>query len=494
MAQTIKLKRSATAGQVPTQAQLALGEVAINTTDGKIFIKKFVDGTDANDLILELAPATAGSALPGITSSATAPTSAASGQIWFDSTSNALKSWNGSQWESLGIIRSDTQPADSTVTAGDLWFDSDIARMFLYNGTAWVGVGGGAAVESTAPTNPNAGDLWYDSETKTLSVYDNVGNWNSLKGGAGGAELDSDKANLAPQPGAIFYDSETKTLKIYDNAGAWNPVKGGASIDINPPSTPQSGDLWFDDSETGRLYVYNAGAWIDASPALKPDDNIQTFNTFKFVADSDQVLFTGTDANGRTLATTGYMIVALNGVILDANDYTYTSTTVTLTTAAALSDELTVLAFSVASVAGTVSTTEDTTVNANLTINGKLSVDSEIVVTGAINTTTAIAATRTATLSADETLNFKAHQNFVLTLGANITLLNPTTEAVGQSGFITFIQDATGGRTVSLGTQYKTAGGTGLTLSTTAGAIDMVPYVAIAADTILLGQPQLAFA
>ena len=44
MAQTIKLKRSATTGNVPGTSDLALGEVAINTFDGKVFIKKD-DGT-----------------------------------------------------------------------------------------------------------------------------------------------------------------------------------------------------------------------------------------------------------------------------------------------------------------------------------------------------------------------------------------------------------------------------------------------------------------
>jgi hypothetical protein len=44
MANTIILKRSATPSKVPTTAQLALGEVAINTFDGRMFIKKD-DGT-----------------------------------------------------------------------------------------------------------------------------------------------------------------------------------------------------------------------------------------------------------------------------------------------------------------------------------------------------------------------------------------------------------------------------------------------------------------
>jgi hypothetical protein len=92
------------------------------------------------------------------------------------------------------------------------------------------------------------------------------------------------------------------------------------------------------------------------------------------------------------------------------------------------------------------------------------------------------------------TLDFSANQNFVLTLTGNVTLDNPTTETVGQSGFIVFIQDASGNRTVSLGTDYETAGGAGLTLSTAASTTDIVPYVVAASGRILLGTPQLAFA
>ena len=95
--------------------------------------------------------------------------------------------------------------------------------------------------------------------------------------------------------------------------------------------------------------------------------------------------------------------------------------------------------------------------------------------------------------SGSVTLDFDANQNFVLTLTGAVTLANPTTEKVGQSGFIAFIQDGTGSRAVSLGTDYETAGGAGLTLTSTASATDLVPYVIVAANRVLLGTPQLAF-
>jgi len=47
MAQTIKLKRSATSGAAPSTSDLALGEVAINTYDGKMYIKESVGGTES---------------------------------------------------------------------------------------------------------------------------------------------------------------------------------------------------------------------------------------------------------------------------------------------------------------------------------------------------------------------------------------------------------------------------------------------------------------
>jgi hypothetical protein len=109
---------------------------------------------------------------------------------------------------------------------------------------------------------------------------------------------------------------------------------------------------------------------------------------------------------------------------------------------------------------------------------------------------TSAAATGTSTGSANnstETIDLNSKQNHVLTLGTNITL-NVSNETIGQSGFIAFKQDGTGGRTVALHGDFETAGAAGLTLTATAGATDLVPYVVIAASRVLLGTPQLAFA
>ena len=48
---TIKLRRSAIAGRIPTTAQLELGELAINTQDGKIYFKKYDAVSNAESII-----------------------------------------------------------------------------------------------------------------------------------------------------------------------------------------------------------------------------------------------------------------------------------------------------------------------------------------------------------------------------------------------------------------------------------------------------------
>ena len=105
----------------------------------------------------------------------------------------------------------------------------------------------------------------------------------------------------------------------------------------------------------------------------------------------------------------------------------------------------------------------------------------------------AVGKTSTANATGSTTLDYDANQNFVLTATGNITLANPSTETVGQTGFIAIIQDGTGSRTLTLGTDYESPASGGITLTTTANATDVLPYVVIAANRVALGTPQLAF-
>ena len=87
-------------------------------------------------------------------------------------------------------------------------------------------------------------------------------------------------------------------------------------------------------------------------------------------------------------------------------------------------------------------------------------------------------------------INFASSNNFSVTLGGNRTLGNPSNVVAGQSGFIAVTQDGTGSRTLAYSSNWDFASGSPPTLTTTAGATDIIAYYArtttsIVADVIL---------
>lgn len=90
------------------------------------------------------------------------------------------------------------------------------------------------------------------------------------------------------------------------------------------------------------------------------------------------------------------------------------------------------------------------------------------------------------------TPDFQNYNSFVWTLTGSITLGNPSTEIAGMSGVFIFTHSGAG-RTVSPQSQYETIDGGALTLSGTAGAVDIVPYFVRSSGNIMLGKPLLNF-
>jgi len=108
------------------------------------------------------------------------------------------------------------------------------------------------------------------------------------------------------------------------------------------PASPATDDTL---AMKGTTYKYNGSAW-----------EVQTGGTTSYVytATSGQTAFTGADSNSKTLAySAGNTHVFLNGVLLDAADYTATDgTTVTLGTGASTGDTLQIVAYGVLVSAG----------------------------------------------------------------------------------------------------------------------------------------------
>ena len=91
-------------------------------------------------------------------SNSSQPASPIEGQLWWDSTNDLLKIYNGTTFKVIsGSTSSASQPTGAI--AGDLWFDSTNQQLYVYNGASWVLIGpsftsvtgtSGAVVETVA--------------------------------------------------------------------------------------------------------------------------------------------------------------------------------------------------------------------------------------------------------------------------------------------------------------------------------------------------------
>ena len=122
--------------------------------------------------------------------------------------------------------------------------------------------------------------------------------------------------------------------------------------------------------------------------------------------------------------------------------------------------------------------TGDTASAANIRAN---TADKVIDTDGAWSSVATVALTDAATVAVDMSTGL----NFTLTIGGNRTLGQPTNQKVGQSGWIQITQDGTGSRTLAYHSSWKFAGGTDPTLSTAAGAVDVLFYTVLATDNIV---------
>jgi hypothetical protein len=83
----------------------------------------------------------------------------------------------------------------------------------------------------------------------------------------------------------------------------------------------------------------------------------------------------------------------------------------------------------------------------------------------------------TLTDAASITWNLETQQTAQVTLTDNRALANPTNKVAGATYVLIVKQDATGGRTLSYGSEYKFPGGTAPTLSTGANDVDVLCFV-----------------
>lgn len=97
-----------------------------------------------------------------------------------------------------------------------------------------------------------------------------------------------------------------------------------------------------------------------------------------------------------------------------------------------------------------------------------------------------VSLTDAATISTDASLGLTTGASYVVTLGGNRTIANPTNLVDGQIIRYVLIQDGTGNRTVTWGANFRFSTDTPApTLSTGAGAVDIIGFVYRSTGSIL---------
>jgi hypothetical protein len=139
MANTVVLKRSSVQGKSPTTSDLALGELALNTTDGNLFFKRDVSGTQS---ILSVATLTGTQTLTNKTLEAAVLTSTLTVNGSVGTNGQLLASTgSGLQW-----ITRDVGTLDSLT---DVVISSPASNEVLkFNGSVWINAEADTAVAS----------------------------------------------------------------------------------------------------------------------------------------------------------------------------------------------------------------------------------------------------------------------------------------------------------------------------------------------------------
>jgi hypothetical protein len=146
------------------------------------------------------------------------------------------------------------------------------------------------------------------------------------------------------------------------------------------------------------------------------------------------------------------------------------------------------------STTGTITITDGANGNINIAPNGagEAQVGGDKIVTeDATQTLTAKTLTNPALTSqalsdgATISWNWNSGTFATVTLGGNRTLAAPTNLTVGKA-YLKVTQDGTGGRTLNVNTNYNTPGGINVTLTTTAGAVDILEFMSDGTNVYLV--------
>jgi len=256
--------------------------------------------------------------------------------------------------------------APSAPLRGELWFDTSTNQLKVYDGTSFKPTGGSKA-QSSAPTNPSSGDLWLDTDDDQVYAY--TGSAWQLVGPVytSGQTLSGWKIETLASAGGN---------KVVSSMYAGNTRVAILSKETFTPSASQSG---FAEIKAGFTLNSTLGAVFDGTNTQASAIDISsTTNTSGTVIAGGNFL----RADAADTTTGALTVDADGGVIIgDAQELTITVSSNDVTIAQTSQDKdlsftindggVTKTPIQLTGATGAIGLTGDVTVTGNLTITGE---------------------------------------------------------------------------------------------------------------------------
>ena len=269
---------------------------------------------------------------------------------------------------------------------GALYFDTtnDVMKVYNLSTTTWLQLTPTVSNQNninSAVANASNINAAVANESNINAAVSNASNINSVVSNASNintvAGISSNVTTVAGMNSAIS-TVNSNSSNINTVAGSITNVNnvGGSIANVNsvasnlasvnnfgevyriassaPTTSLNSGDLYFNTS-TNVLNVYGASGWQNAGSSVNG-----TSDRFKFVASGTPTTFSGSDANGNTLAyDAGFIDVYLNGIkMVNGTDVTVTSgSSIVFASAVTNGDIIEAVAFGTFAVASLTNTT-----------------------------------------------------------------------------------------------------------------------------------------
>ena len=241
-----------------------------------------------------------------------------------------------------------TSAATATTQAGIATTKADIATTKAAE--AVVSASNAATSASSASTSASTAT----TQAATATTQAGIATSEAASATASASSATTSASNASSSASSAASSAAAAALALDNFDDRYLGSKSAAPTLDNDGIALVAGALYFNDGtvvlDDKGMYVYDGAIWMVASAASQA-----ILIDYEYTATAGQTVFTGVAENSLTLEyTPGSIIVTLNGVVLDGEDFTATNgTSVVLTVGASAGNELRVLAFSTFDIANT---------------------------------------------------------------------------------------------------------------------------------------------